>query len=401
DPAAVRAQAMAAADTYTTVCAQAMDELVKKTTRPEVIEWALQQRISSAIASFTNATGSNDYVALLDMLVFATLKRHAVEEHWIPNLLHEEGAPVLEAFRRGETDVWAIGGKSLSSAQLDQLRVIIDQWRRDNPAQYYVSHIRFTDFATSMNVGAGSPHVKMPGNVFGLLYIDPLANLDPVTRELRDYRALTERIVFLVNRMPIVLSWQLDFITQRATSGPQIVAFVESTARFADSTKQFAEAAARVADATKETADAVTRTADAIVKVPDDLAVERKAAIEQVDVVVAAQSKAAIDQVMAGVTAQREAVARDLDAQEGRLRQLVADVKGVVERADQAGLSINTATGQTITTTEQATQRTLRLAFRLGLILIIVALVGIPLSLLLYRIAARRWAAPAQRTTSP
>ena len=105
--AAARSQAMASADTYLAVFVQAMDELRDNTKRPEVAEWAMEQRINTGTAAFTNATGGNDFVALLDMLVLSTLKRHAMEEHWVPALLHEEGAPLMKAMLHGERDVWA------------------------------------------------------------------------------------------------------------------------------------------------------------------------------------------------------------------------------------------------------------------------------------------------------
>src|SRR5688572_31851426 len=44
-----RLQAMAAADTYVTVLAQADDELRARTSRPEVALWALEHRIASAM----------------------------------------------------------------------------------------------------------------------------------------------------------------------------------------------------------------------------------------------------------------------------------------------------------------------------------------------------------------
>ena len=387
NPALVRAQAMAVADTYSTVVAAALDELRRKTARPAVVEWALEQRIYTAHASMTNATASNEYVGLVDMLVLAKLKRHALEDHWKPTLLREEGDAVLEAYRRGEEIVWTMGGKTLSGGQLKQLRELIDGWRRDNPTQYYVSHIRLTDVAISMRVGADSPQVKIPGNVFGLLYMDPLAGLDPVTRELRDYRALADRVIYLAARMPIVLSWQMELLALQATGGPQIVSFAQSTAKFADATAQ-------VAAATTQTADAISRTADNVAKLPPELSAERQAAIDQLNVVVAAQTKTAIEQTLAGVNLQREAITKEVEAQQSALRLLVADVKGVVDTANQAGLSLNAATGQTVATTEVATRRTLQLAFTLALILIVVILAGIPLSILFYRVAARRWANP-------
>src|SRR4029450_8526347 len=128
---------------------------------------------------------------------------------------HEEGKPVLEAWTRGERDVWNLGAKALSQKHLDELRRVIDEWRAANPTQYYVAYIRFTDFAHAMHITAGSSQAMAKGSVFGLLYLDPLAGLDPVGRELQEYRALTERLNFFVNRLPLVLSMQVDLAIHR------------------------------------------------------------------------------------------------------------------------------------------------------------------------------------------
>jgi hypothetical protein len=187
------------------------------------------------MASFTNASGPNSVVALLDMLVLTRLKRAALQEYWIPTLLHEEGEPLLRAFRRGEDQVWLAGAKVLSEPQLAELRKVIEQWQTDNPTQYYVSHVRFTDFANAMRITSSSPQVKLPSSVFGLLYVDPLAGLDPVAKELAEYRALSERLLYVVNRMPIMLSWMMERAGEHVTGAPQLVRFVDSTT---DSPKQ-------------------------------------------------------------------------------------------------------------------------------------------------------------------
>jgi hypothetical protein len=371
--AQARSEAMAAADTYTTIVAQAADELKQKTKREEVVEWALQQRIATATACFTNATGPNGFVGLLDMLVYSTLKRDATEKHWIPTLLHEEGEPMLEALSRGERAVWANGAKVLSKEQLQEVRQVIRDWQAKNPTQYYVSHIRFTDFADAMRITSSSPQVKLPSSVFGLLYVDPLAGLDPVAKELQEYRGLTERLVFMINRLPMIMSWQVELASRHITSGPEIEKFVTDTSRFADSTGRFA--------------DATTRFADAVVKFPQHLTSERTAAIEQLNVATTQQVKSALDQAFAGIDQQRQAMVRDLEAQQSSIRAIVGDVRGVVERADEAGKSLNSATGQTINNTEQSARRTITHAIAL----IGVLIVGSLLALLLYRIALKRW----------
>jgi len=225
------------------------------------------------------------------------------------------------------------------------------------------------------------PQLKMPTSVFGLLYVDPLAGLDPVAKELQEYRGLTERLVFMFNRMPMVLSWQVELASRHMTRGPEIQRFVDDTGRIADSTARFTEA--------------TTRFADTVVRFPQHLTGERTAAIEQLNVATTQQVKSALDQTFAGIAEQRQAMMRDIDAQQSSIRAVVGDVRGIVERADEAGKSLNTATSQTINNTEQSARRTLTHAFVLAGLLI----VGSLLALLLYRIALKRWVLQPETTT--
>jgi len=378
--AEMRVEAMAAADGYVTTVAQAFDDLRARTKRAEVARWALENKIATATAVFTNATQAGDGSALLDMLVYATLKRHAVEDHWLPKLLGpEEGAGVLDAHRRGERDVWARGEKMLTRKQLDELMALIDDWRRDHPTQYYVSHVRLADIASAQNLTRGSPQLKVPGSVFSLLYMDPLSGLDPVAAELHSYRALTERMMFLVQRMPLILGAQVERATADATSTPEVIRFLGGVDNFNDKVARFTDITERFTGVTR-------RFTEVAAGYPKHVSTERAAAIEQASAAVAAERAAAIKQAAAAVAAERKAILADLEAQDSRLRRITDDVKGVLARADQAGVSINAATTQTVTAAEQSTRRTLDRAFWLTLILILVLLVGIPASATAYRL---------------
>ena len=377
--AEMRIEAMAAADGYVTTLAQAFDELRAGTKRPEVARWAVENKIATATAAFTNATEAGDGSALLDMLVYATLKRQAVENHWVPKLIGaEEGAGVLEAHRRGERDVWRRGEKMLTRKQLDELKSLIEQWRRDHPTQYYVSHVRISDIAAAQNLTRGSPQLKVPGSVFSLLYMDPLSGLDPVAAELHSYRELTERMMFLVQRMPLVFGAQFERATHDATNTPEVLRFLDGIDKFNGGVEQFTTHTGRFSDAT-------SRFADVAAGYPKQLSTERAAAIEQASAAVATERAAAIDQAAAAVAAERKAILVELEAQDSRLRRITDDVKSVLARADQAGVSINAATTQTVTAAEQSTRRTLDRAFWLTLTLILVLLVGIPASAIVYR----------------
>ncbi len=114
-----------------------------------------------------------------------------------------------------------------------------------------------------------------------------------MTQELASYRALTERLLFLVTRMPQVIAWQVDQAASLlATSEPSILEFVANTKTFAAATDKFATATAAY---------------------PKDISAERDAAIIQLHEAVTAERKATIDQTAAAVTAQRDAILKELD----------------------------------------------------------------------------------------
>jgi hypothetical protein len=355
DPDEVRSHVMSLADAYSQYVLQSLEELLTSTKDPKKADWARKQRVATLIAANANATGPNPVVSLLDMVVFATLKRDAVQQYWVPNLLADEGRDVLAAHRRGEAEAWATAAKVLTRPQLEQLRTLIEQWRLEHPGQHFVALMRFSDFDAYRNLSPDSPEAKKAGSLFSLFYVDPLAGLDPVARELRSYRSLTERLVYVAARLPMLAAYQVDLAVNQATGTDEIRRFVSSTEAFAQSTDRFSRS---VAD------------------YPKTFSAERQAAIEQ-------SAKA--------LAVEREAILSELERQDGRIRAIVGDVTRLVERTEQAGTSLNASTAQTVTSTEGAARRTMDHAFRLTLMLLAVVLAGIPLALLGYRMARRHW----------
>jgi hypothetical protein len=365
----VRSQVMSLADTYTQTVVQSLDALVATSKDPQRVNWARKQRLATMSVSLTNATGPNAVVGLLDMVVFATLKRDAVEQHWVPTLLGDEGKPVAEAHRRGEAEAWAAAERVLSRAHCNQLRQLIEEWRLSHPGQYYVGYTRFSDFDAYRNLSPQSPEAKNPGSLFSVFYVDPLAGLDPVARELRSYRMLTERIAYIGSRLPILAAYQVDLAVGGAIESPEFRTFVASTEKFAGATQQFAHAVSGY---------------------PKDLAVEREAAVKDIAAATARERQAAIEQASRSIAAEREAILKEIEAQDGRIRGITGEVSRLIAQAEKAGANLNTSAAQTITTTEDATRRTLDHAFRLSAILVLIVLLGMPLVLLTYRLVNRR-----------
>ena len=369
DPDQVRSYLMSLADSYSQTVNQSLDALIATTKDPARAKWARGQRLATLTVSVTNATGPNSFVGLLDMVVFSTLKRAAVEEHWVPTLLGEEGKAVAEAHRRGEAEAWATASRVLTKSQLADLRRLTDAWQREHPGQYYVGYTRFSDFDAYRNMTPDSPEAKKAGSLFSLLYVDPLAGLDPVARELKSYRALTERLAFIGARLPIIAAYEVDLAIVGVTGDPAIQTFVAANTKFSDATDRFATSVAEY---------------------PKALSAEREAAVRQVAEATALERHATIDQAAKALASEREAIVRAIEKQDGTIHSIVNDLGGLADRVQQAGEAVNASTTQTVAVAEGATRRTMVHAFRLVLILLLTALVSVSVTLLVYRLARRK-----------
>src|SRR5262249_42084179 len=147
----LRAEVIALADNYCVVSAQGLDTVIRTSKRPELIDVARQTKIATATNVFTNAAGMNAMADLLDLIVFISLRRWTMEEHWMP-MYGDELRPVLDAYKSGEAKAWETADRALTETQIQELKRLIDQWKKDNPDQYYVSHVRLAEFASMRRV---------------------------------------------------------------------------------------------------------------------------------------------------------------------------------------------------------------------------------------------------------
>ena len=381
-PEEIRSEVLSFADTYTTITAQSLDELQKQTKRPEVAAWALRYKIATALAAMTNATSPNPIVSLLDMITLVTLKRAGLEEHWIPTLLGEEGKDVLASFRRAESDIWDLANRALTPSQVAELRELINQWQKNNPTQYYVSHIRFMDFSESRHIYDRSGNPPPPGSLFALLFIDPMASMDPVARELHGFRLLTERMLFVAKRAPMIFSWEMQGAILDAAENPQTNRFLDSVNTFNNHLKTF-----------NDTTIAFTTT---LRDYPKDLAREREALIEEFLHGITEQRKAILDGLtlqrqglQEALTVQRQGLIKDLEAEHDRLEKLLADARSTLKDIRETSATVNSSAGNTVTHAEESSSRLASRIFTYLLILLLVLLIVGPIMLLLYKYAAR------------
>ena len=290
----LQAQVMRFADTYVAMVAQAADEVTAKATNSTLRLSALRWKLGQATAAYTIATGPNPAVNALDMLVLVSMARMVMDDFWVENY-GDAILPLVKMQRRMETNTWQLAGGVLRPSQEQELRDLIQEWRVKNPHQRYIGPIRFREFVATLG-RTPTQASTAPTSIFSLLYLDPLAGLDPTAVAIRETRELGERAMFYSQRMPALLSWQVEVLAYQLAGQPESRQILNDADRLASSSEIFA------------------RTAQQLPQLVND------------------QRQAAIQQIFDG-----------LAADENKSRELLAHTRSTLDAARDAGGSINTA----------------------------------------------------------
>lgn len=348
-PDDVRNQLQAFADTLVARTSQVCDALQKPDEPLNIRVWAQAYKVGTMGTAYIYATGENPAVSLLDMVVYVTLKRTALENHFIPTLLQDKGKPVLQVYQESERDIWALAAKVITPEQIDQLHDLIDQWQKDHPNDYYVALVRFGDFSTTyakdMTSDKGG---AAPGNIFSLLYLDPLSNLDTATQQVKSIELLTERIMFLAGRYSFLINAQVQLAILQAGESPAAIQALAATSQISDAAEQMANT------------------------------------FQGYQNFISQERKRAVDQVMDGVTAQREALMKDINDQAGTVASVLKDTRSTIETTRTAALAITDGATKTVEVAEGSSQRLVKYVFQLSVALVVITVLCITAAMLAY-----------------
>jgi hypothetical protein len=254
----------------------------------------LRWKLGQATAAYTDATGQNPAVNALDMLVLVSMARMVVEGYGVKTY-GDAIRPLLDAQRNLETNIWMMAGSVLKPSQQKELRNLIEEWRRQNPDQHYVGQIRFREFVAALGK-MPSQAATSPTSIFSLLYLDPLAGLDPTAAAIEETRELGERAMYYTQRMPSLLSWQAEVLVYQLANQPASQQVLNDASRLANSSEVFAKTA------------------------------------QQLPQLINDQRQAAIQQILDGLV-----------AEENKSRELLGDTRLTLDSAGVAATNINAA----------------------------------------------------------
>jgi len=207
----LQTEVMRFADSYAITVAQAVDNYIAISTNADTHLEAVKWKLAQSTAAFVDATGVNPALNALDLVVLAAVSRMVMEDE-VPRFFGPEAQPWLEAHRKLETNAWLAVSKSIKPEQQNELRDLIEEWRRKNPELKNVGATRLRELAAA---AGKTPQAASsgPASVFRLLSLDPFAGMDPAAEALAQARQFAERAMYYSQRMPALLNWQVQLTT--------------------------------------------------------------------------------------------------------------------------------------------------------------------------------------------
>jgi hypothetical protein len=204
---------------------------------------------------------------------------------------------MLEALRELEPQAWKLLPDSTKAEKVQTFREQLDSWIASHPEVREVAILRTVDLSRKAG-GDGAKGLGTPGDVLGAVGLDPFGALDPAVREVQESRILAERTLYFAKRWPFLLDLQAQQLALELSLQPasqQVLGDVER----------------------------VTRAAQAM----GDLATGLPELVDR-------QREAALRQVLDG-----------LDAQEGRARALLLQLKETLDAGSGAASSVERVIG--------------------------------------------------------
>lgn len=220
-----------------------------------------QWRLRRAHAALSLASGPNPYANLLDFGVAVSLDSLKLEAEPPAWMSAAQTVRLQNTFRNLEGEIWRIARLVLDPATIDSFRESIAEWKRQGGEGQETVHGLAQELAVWFEQRRPRT-ANRPGSLLGVLSLDPLAGLDPATREIAEARRLAERALFVTRALPHIVAWEIQLLSLRTVDLP------ESQQALGDWSRVTASA------------EMLARTAE---QLPDRFSAERKAILTELD----------------------------------------------------------------------------------------------------------------------
>ncbi len=274
------------ADRYMTRIAIAANEVADSSPSIEVDRFMSDWKNVSYSAVVDVAIGPDAVTNLMDMMVLTMLSRMVVEDYWSPKISDEVvRASFLQAFYDLEEDIWTVADDVLTPQNQEMMTVLVTEWHAENPEQVFPWYVRLSNFSGQRAASLNS--VKQSGGM--------LAEVARAREAAEEMQAFGERVLFYLQRAPMITSGQFESSVNDVFSGPEVTRLLTDVERFVISV-------------------------DRMVQIANSLPDSRLAAV---------------DQMMDRLAEEREAMMTSLATESPEVRQLLAELLPVLESIER------------------------------------------------------------------
>ncbi len=198
-------QVMDLSDQYVAAMWAAMDDYLKVETDPAKRVLAQKWKVTFGSSSMEIAGSSDPRLNLLDMAVFISAGKWAVNHYWLPEVFGDKAAKLRDVYADSDKAVWAIVDDKLTPKQRQDLRNLIAAWKAENPAPHEIAGVRLRNLeGVRMSDFDGSATAK------GIL-----ASVRKLLGRVDTSLLYGERVMFYMERTPRILTQETDFTLYR------------------------------------------------------------------------------------------------------------------------------------------------------------------------------------------
>jgi len=288
----LQSSVMALADTSMQRIAAEIN-LARTGTTPEARRDEMSTRLALSSSIVAIAMQPDPVDALADLLTFTTLTADAQRVAAMGKAVDSSEARLLRALEQNDADAWRVAQRWVNEPTRIAFREHILSWQGSRESAAQVAFVRLADLKR-----AGSTSVESDSGLFDSLHA--------ATQQFDQVRLLTERSLFLAQRMPFLVRLQAEVYTGNALAtkeAQQTQAQLEQMSSIMETVSGLL--AGMVQQVSSERQAAL-----------DDLfghiEAERKASLDQVEEIVHSERQATLEQATAAIDAQRKAILKDL-----------------------------------------------------------------------------------------
>lgn len=237
DPTKLSPRLLRYADLFEFEIENATDEFAKVAGTPEARIQALDWYIEYTGAALRRVTVAQPYAGLFDTILLVSALRATHEERWSK----EWGAPdqvMVDALKRLEGAVWNLATDNMTAQHVAEARKLVQDWLASDAESRITGAVRLPGIGEGLGKEGES---SLMGGLADLVRIDPLSGLDPMTREIAEVRRMGERFLYYAQRFPQLVDKRAELGMLRAAQASQTRGLLEGWERVTRSAETLAE----------------------------------------------------------------------------------------------------------------------------------------------------------------